>query len=218
MPTGYTAHIEKGTVKTPKDFLRICLRNFRICLPILDRDDISTSETDLLPYIKEGIQKEIDFYEDDLKNSIAELNRFDKLSEEDLYEKWRDDLISKKESYMKYFAEALHKNDLYAKFTAAIQEWDPSNDFKNIKEFALNQIKISKDDDPDYWFKKANELEDPTWANFILKSDEIRMKYRERLQESVNYNRETLEKKRKNLETAVSFYIRFEDDIKDIRD
>lgn len=218
MPTGYTAHIEKGTVKTPKDFLRICLRNFGICLPIRDNDDIPLSETDLLPYIKEGIQKEIDFYEESLKTAIAELNRFDKLSEEDLYEKWRDDLISKKESYMKYFAESLHKNDLYAKFTAAIQEWEPSHDFKNIKEFALNQIKISKDDDPDYWFKKANELEDPTWANFIQKSDEIRMKYRERLQESVNYNRERLEKKRKDMETAVSFYTRFEDDIKDIRD
>ena len=216
MPTGYTAHIENGTVKTPKDFLRICLRNFGICLPILDRDDISTSETDLLPYIKEGIQKEIDFYEESLKNAIAELSRFDKLSKEDLYEKWRDDLISKKESYMKYFAETLHKNDLYAKFTAAIQEWEPSNDFKNIKEFALNQIKISKDDNPDYWNKIANELEDPTWANFILKSDEIRMKYRERLLESVNYDRERLEKKRKDMETAIDFCTRFEDDIKDI--
>ena len=97
MPTGYTAHIEKGTVKTPKDFLRICLRNFGICLPIRDNDDIPLSETDLLPYIKEEIQKEIDFYEERLKNSIAELNRFDKLSEEDLYEKWRDDLNTKRE-------------------------------------------------------------------------------------------------------------------------
>ena len=201
MPTGYTAHIEKGTVKTPKDFLRICLRNFGICLPIRDNDDIPLSETDLLPYIKEEIQKEIDFYEERLKNSIAELNRFDKLSEEDLYEKWRDDLNSKQESYMKFFGDALHKNDLYAKFTAAIREWEPSYDFKNIKEFALNQIEISKDDDPDYWFRKAN-----------------RAKYRDDLLASVNYNRETLEKKRKNLETTVSFYIRFEDDIKDIRD
>ena len=90
--------------------------------------------------------------------------------------------------------------------------------FKNIKEFALNQIEISKDDDPDYWFRKANEVEEPTMANFIQKSDEIRAKYRDDLLASVNYNRETLEKKRKNLETAVSFYIRFEDDIKDIRD
>ena len=218
MPTGYTAHIEKGTVKTPKDFLRICLRNFGICLPIRDNDDIPLSETDLLPYIKEEIQKEIDFYEERLKNSIAELNRFDKLSEEDLYEKWRDDLNAKRESYMKFFGEALHKNDLYAKFTSAIREWEPSYDFKNIKEFALNQIEISKDDDPDYWFRKANEVEEPTMANFIQKSDEIRAKYRDDLLASVNYNRETLEKKRKNLETAVSFYIRFEDDIKDIRD
>ena len=216
MPTGYTAHIENGTIKTPKNFLRICLRNFGICLPILDRDDISTSETNLLPYIEEGIQKEIDFYEESLKNAIAELSRFDKLSEEDLYEKWRDDLISKKESYMKYFVESLHKNDLYAKFTTAIQKWEPSYDFKNIKEFALNQIEISKDKDPDYWHKMANELEDPTWANFILKSDEIRMKYRERLLESVNYDWERLEKKRKDMETAIDFYTRFEDDIKDI--
>ena len=216
MPTGYTAHIEDGTVKTPKDFLRICLRNFGICLPILDRDDISTSETDLLPYIKEGIQKEIDFYEESLKNAIAELSRFDKLSEEDLYEKWRDDLISKKESYMKYFVESLHKNDLYAKFTDVIQKWDASHDFKNIKEFALNQIEISKDDDPDYWLKMANELEEPTMENFILKSDEIRTEYRERLLESVNYDRERLEKKRKDMETAIDFYTRFEDDIKDI--
>lgn len=216
MPTGYTAHIEDGTVKTPKDFLRICLRNFGICLPILDRDDISTSETDLLPYIKEGIQKEIDFYEESLKNAIADLSRFDKLSEEDLYEKWRDDLNSKRESYMKYFVESLQKNKLYDKFQESIKNWKASHDFKNIKEFALNQIEISKDGDPDYWYKKANELEDPTWANFILKSDEIRTKYRDDLQKSVDYDRERLEKKRKDMETAISFYIRFEDDIKDI--
>lgn len=218
MPTGYTAHIEKGTVKTPKDFLRICLRNFGICLPILDNDDIPLSETDLLPYIKEGIQKEIDFYQSRLDESQAELDRFDQMSEEDLYKKWKDDLISKRESYMEIFGEALHKNDLYAKFTAAIKEWDPSHDFENIKEFALNQIEISKDDDPDYWFRKANELEEPTMANFILKSDEIRTEYRENLLDSVDFNREQLEKKKKALETAVSFYIRFEDDIKDIRD
>lgn len=215
MPTGYTAHIEKGTVKTPKDFLYICLRNFGICLPILD-NDIPLSETDLLPYIKEGIQKEIDFYQSRLDESQAELDRFDQMSKDDLYEKWKDDLISKRESYMKYYVEALHKNDLYAKFTAAIKEWDPSHDFENIKEFALNQIEISKDDDPDYWFRKANELEEPTMANFILKSDEIRTEYRERLLDSVDFNREHLEKKKKSLETAVSFYTRFEDDIKDI--
>ena len=215
MPTGYTAQIENGSVKTAKDFLRICLRNFGICHSILD-SDVPLEETDLLPHIKEAFQKEVDYYTNTLKQQEAELEKFKSLSEDEIFQKWKTDQDNKRTQYMKMYAESLQKNKLYNKFQESIKNWKASHDFENIKKFAVDQIEISKDNDPEYWLENAHSLGESTRVEFELKKDEIRMKYLENLKWTVDYNRKHLDEAKKNMEDAISFYIRFEDDIKDI--
>jgi hypothetical protein len=215
MPTGYTAQIENGSVKTAKDFLRICLRNFGICHSILD-SDVPLEETDLLPHIKKAFQKNVDFYEESLKTSLDEIARFNQLSDDDIYREWKNDLTKKRDNYMKFYAESLQKNKLYDKFLESIKNWKASHDFENIKKFAIDQLEISKDNDPEYWLENAIGLGETTRVEFELKKDEIRMKYLENLQWTVDYNKKRLDEVKKEMEDAISFYIRFEDDIKDI--
>jgi hypothetical protein len=117
---------------------------------------------------------------------------------------------------MKFYAESLQKNELYDKFQESIKNWKASHDFENIKKFAIDQLEISKDNDPEYWLENANNLGETTRVEFELKKDEIRMKYLENLQWTVDYNKKRLDEVKKEMEDAISFYIRFEDDIKDI--
>lgn len=215
MPTGYTSHIENGSIKTAKDFLRICLRNFGICLPIRD-SDIPLSETDLLPHIKKAFQKEIDYYTNTLMEKQAALEKFESMSDDEIFQMWKTDQDGKRVRYMKMYAETLQKNKVYNKFQETIKGWKASHDFEKIKKFAIDQIEISKDNNPEYWLDNANNLGESTRVEFELKKDEIRMEYLKDLKWTVDYNRKRLEEMKKDMEDAISFYIRFEDDIKDI--
>ena len=61
MPTGYTAFIENGKVKTAKQFLHLCLRAFGICVRM--RDDSLEVEDDYTPKIIDGYQKDIEYHQ-----------------------------------------------------------------------------------------------------------------------------------------------------------
>ena len=215
MPTGYTAQIENGSVKTPKDFLRICLRNFGICSIIRD-DDIPNGVTDFLPYIRKRFEEDIKYYGDQLAAAEKKLAEFDALSDEDLFKQWSAENNEKRQKYNEWYVDALRQNEEYDKFLNAIKKWEASEDFKRIKEFAINQIEISKDNNPAYWGNLADNVEEPTRENFNKNSVAIRAELRNKFQNDVDYNQEQLNKKKESLQTAISFYMRFEDDIKDI--
>ena len=55
MPTGYTQQIIDGTVKTPKEFLHLCLRNFGVCVSMRDVP-FNESQVDYTEYIKKYYQ------------------------------------------------------------------------------------------------------------------------------------------------------------------
>ena len=53
MPTGYTQMILDGKVKTPKEFLHLCLRNFGVCICM--RDDSFDVDMDYWCLLKHSI-------------------------------------------------------------------------------------------------------------------------------------------------------------------
>ena len=72
MPTGYTQQIIDGTVKTPKEFLHLCLRNFGVCISMRDMP-LDTPQVDYTEYIKKYYQDTMGYYTKALENAKKEL-------------------------------------------------------------------------------------------------------------------------------------------------
>ena len=153
MPTtGYTQQIIDGTVKTPKEFLHLCLRNFGVCASM--RDESLNLQGDYTEYIKKYYQDSMGYHTKALENAKREYEKITNLSDDNLYEMYVKRFSDNRDYYQKRTDEAKKQNAQYQSFYDAIKNWDCSEEFSNIKNFALDQIDISKDDE-DYY---ADEL------------------------------------------------------------
>ena len=210
MPTGYTQQIIDGTVKTPKEFLHLCLRNFGICISM--KDESLNLQGDYTEYIKKFYQDSMGYYTKALENAKKEYERVINLSDDDLYEMYIKKFSDNRDYYQKRIDEAKKHNTKYQVFYDAIKNWDCSEEFSNIKQFALNQIDISKEAEDYYVDELSKEM--LTKEEFIADG---KCEYKEDLLKStesdVKYNRERLDGITKNMNDALAFYERFKKEI-----
>ena len=215
MPTGYTALIEDGKVKSPAQFLHACLRNFGICWCLRD-NDVPMTEEDISGDIAKAIQDDIDYHKKMLDDAKKRLKEFEALTDEDLFNKYMKETDEKYTRYMEYYAKALQQNEVYDKYLAAIKAWNPSEDFKNIKQFAIEQIEMSKDSNPTYWANESDQVGIPTREKFEEMKDMIKADLRHPIVRDINYHQEELGKAIKRLDDALEFYRRFKAEISEV--
>ena len=210
MPTGYTQQIIDGAVKTPKEFLHLCLRNFGICVSM--RDESLKLQGDYTEYIKKFYQDSTGYHAKALENAKKEYARISNLSDDDLYEMYVKRFSDDRDYYQKRTDEIKTQNAKYQSFYDAIKDWDCSEEFSNIKKFALNQIDISKEDEDYYEDKLSKEM--LTKEEFISNG---KSKYKEDLLKGaewdINYHQERLDAITKNMNNALAFYERFKKEI-----
>ena len=210
MPTGYTQQIIDGNVKTPKEFLHLCLRNFGICISL--RDEPLNPQGDYTEYIKKYYQDTIGYLNKALENAKKEYARIGNLSDDDLYEMYVKKFTDNRNYYQKRTDEVKKQNSKFQTFYDAIENWDCSEEFNNIKKFALDQIDISKEAE-DYY---KNELTKKILTKKEFISDG-KYEYKENLlknaEQDVNYNQERLDSITKNMNDALAFYERFKKEI-----
>ena len=210
MPTGYTQQIIDGTVKTPREFLHLCLRNFGICISL--RDEPLNPQGDYTESIKKYYQDTIGYLNKVLENAKKEYARISNLSDDDLYEMYVKKFSDNRDYYQERTDKIKKQNAEYQSFYDAIKNWDCSEEFSNIKKFALNQIDISKEAEDYYTDELSKEM--LTKKEFI---SDGKYKYKENLlknaEEDVNYNQERLDSITKNMNDALAFYERFKKEI-----
>ena len=210
MPTGYTQQIIDGTVKTPKEFLHLCLRNFGICISM--RDEPLNPQGDYTEYIKKYYQDTIGYLNKALENAKKEYARISNLSDDDLYEMYVKKFTDDRNYYQKRTDVTKKQNAKYQSFYDAIKNWDCSEEFSNIKKFALDQIDISKDAEDFYKDELTKKM--LTKKEFI---SDGKYEYKKNLlktaEEDVNYNQERLDSITKNMNDALAFYERFKKEI-----
>lgn len=210
MPTGYTQQIIDGTVKTPKEFLHLCLRNFGICISM--RDEPLNPQGDYTEYIKKYYQDTIGYLNKVLENAKKEYDRISNLSDDDLYEMYVKKFTDNRDYYQKRTDEAKKQNAKYQSFYDAIENWDCSEEFRNIKKFALDQIDDSKE--PEDFYKDELTKKMLTKKEFI---SDGKYEYKENLlknaEQDVNYKQERLDDAIKNMNDALAFYERFKKEI-----
>ena len=211
MPTGYTQQIIDGTVKTPKEFLHLCLRNFGVCVSMRDVP-FNESQVDYTEYIKKYYQDTMGYYTKALENAKKEYARISNLSDDDFYEMYVERFSHNRENYQKRLDEIMNHNAQYQSFYDAIKNWDCSEEFSNIKKFALDQIDISKEAEDYYADELSKEM--LTKEEFISNG---KSKYEEDLlnatESDIKYNQERLDEITKNMNDALAFYERFKKEI-----
>ena len=208
MPTGYTQQIIDDTVKTPKEFLHLCLRNFGVCISM--RDMPFDSQGDYTPYIKKFYQDSMDYHAKALENAKAEYERVINLSDDDFYEMYVERFSHNREYYQERTDKTKKQNAQYQSFYDTIKNWDCSEEFSNIKKFALDQIDISKEAEDYYADELSKEM--LTKEEFISEG-----KYKEELLKNskwdIDYHQKELDEITKNMNDALAFYERFKKEI-----
>ena len=210
MTTGYTQQIIDGTVKTPKEFLHLCLRNFGICVSM--RDESLNLQGDYTEYIKKFYQDSMGYHNKALENAKAEYERVNNLSDDDFYEMYVKNFSDNREYYQKRTDEAKKQNSKFQSFYDAIKNWDCSEEFSNIKKFALDQIDSSKEDEDYYTDELSKKM--LTKEEFISNG---KSKYKEDLLEKaewdISYHQKQLDNITNNMNNALAFYERFKKEI-----
>ena len=150
MPTRYTSFIENKQCNSVKQFLKLCLRNFGVLSKYRDEPLSLDFEPD---FTDENVNSFIKNNENRIEKYKKELKEYDNLSYDEKASKIKEDCLKELNFYKNIYNKSVELNAKYDNFIEAINGWDCSKDFNSIKEFAINQCEISKEN-LDYYEKE----------------------------------------------------------------
>lgn len=150
MSTRYTEFIENKQCNSVKQFLKLCLRNFGVLSKYKDEPLSLDFEPD---FTDENVNSFIKNNENRIEKYKKELKEYDNLSYDEKASKIKEDCLKELNFYKNIYDKSVKLNTKYDNFIEAIDSWDCSKDFNSIKEFAINQCEISKEN-LDYYEKE----------------------------------------------------------------
>lgn len=207
MCTGYTYTIENGTCKTPKDFLKLCLKDFGCCMEVRDESLANFNADDFLKEMKNKSQSEYSI--NSLANAEKELEKLLKKSDDE----WKKELESRitdtekelEESKAKYYKES----EILNFFISKIKDWNCSEKYENIKKFALEQLSITDPTSYKWNEELLNELINTTVKDYRNSNIKYAMK-------KVDYCKERIEDEKKKRDETIEFIEGFLKEIEEI--
>lgn len=200
--TGYTSFIADGEITNGADFLKLCSRAFGIFAEYRDEPLSADIPTKI---------KYSDYYERKLEQEkstlIKYLERTDSEWQKELQkeiEVWKKDYSEAKERYEK-------ENERLARILEQIKDWNCSERYKNIKAFAIEQIKESFNDMKHlkYFQRKADEVKS-------MSLEEYKQNKIDSLIETVKDTEESIKAEKDRVAEAQSFLDGFLEEISEI--
>ena len=214
MLTGYTEKIISGEVQTPKDFLHLCLRAFGVCVNFKD-EPLNTDE-DYSKKILDSYQKQIDYHQKFLKSAEEQMKKIQGMTDDELYEKY----VKEKSEEKKECEDAIGKYDSinakYDDFAEKIKTWECSPEYENVKNFALEQLRISKEN-TQYWEEKLSSIGDLSREHFEEKKEEYLKNLKEGVQWEIDYHQGQIEEITSSQSKAINFYHFFKQEIEKLK-
>lgn len=151
MPTGYTAGILDDKITTLSEFVLICSRAFGATIHM--REDSLD---------KEYIPREVDnYYLKNIKESNIRLEEFKKLTDNEILKEEINNLKQRKEYLQNKIKEIDSNKAKLEKFLVKVESWKlPSEDYKNFKDFMIEQLNstISFDGNSSYYKQELLNL------------------------------------------------------------
>ncbi len=214
MPTGYTSFIENGKVRTAKQFLHLCLRAFGVCINM--RDDSLEVKDDYTKDLLKGFQEDIDYHKKRLKIAEKKLSEIKSISEEELCEKYIKETKEKIKDLQRGQTDEFNKYGDYLRIRESINNWNCDPKFQNVKDFALEQIRISIPTGS-YYEEELAKIGEPTKEGFQKKKDEYLQKLIKDAQWDVDYHKEELEKAIEHRDDKLKFYNEFKEELNKLK-
>ena len=190
MPTGYTAGILDGKIKTFKQFATQCIRAFGGAVHMRD-DDWDA------PYRPDKVG---DYYPEQIKEINKKIEKLKKLSDKELINNRKKELIEERIRYTKIIGEKKQAELKLQEFLEQAKQYEtPTPNHVGIKEFMIQQLTdtIKWDADVSYYEKEVAEV-DKQLEN--IDPVEIRKSLMEMYQEDLERN----EKRLKEEETRIN--------------
>lgn len=172
MPTGYTAYIEDGDITTGRDFILLCTRAFGIAMDIREEPLTVPTPTVFEPDVK--------YHTDCLSKAIAEKARLTEFSKEEWHKECVKDREKRIKDAKKHYEDDLELDKKYLKIKHEVEEWNAPDNCKEIKKFALEQIKISRPDlshDHEWMALAEQEIDEDEFFDVHMKSIERDITY-----------------------------------------
>lgn len=162
MPTAYTAGIEDGTIKTAKEFLMLCAREFSACASMFGEP--------LSKQIPEKFEPDYKWYAEQLEKERKLLERFREMSLDEV-RAYREEKMAKEISHAKQAKERAESIiSKYKDLLIQVVAWNPPTPEHNrLKEFAIGQITMCLPDLSIYTVK-PNSATDEQWLKDNIES------------------------------------------------
>lgn len=208
MATGYTSFIEHGKVKSAKQFLHLCLREFGVCTDM--RDSRLEVKDDYTKDILKGAQQYIDYHKELLERAEQRLSEIKSLSEEELRERYIKETKERIKELRICKTDELGRSGDYIRIRESIKDWDCDPEFQKVKDFALDQIDISMPDES-YYEEKLAEIGSPTEEGFQERKERYLQKLMDEAQWDVNYHREEMENAVRRRDEKIRYYNGFKE-------
>jgi hypothetical protein len=200
--TGYTSLIANGKITTAKDFLKVCLRQFGVLVDYRDEPLSADIPTKL---------KVSDFYEKQCREAEEKLVSLIHRTSKEWEDAYEQAVYKAAAAYGNALAKEKNEKYLLAELQRKIALWECSESFKDIKDFALEQLNVSKPDDSSFEAKKLKKLESITWEQYA--AEQIA-----NAQYEVDYRRERLEEEKRGKAEKQEFLDRFLKEIENVGD
>jgi hypothetical protein len=152
MPTGYTAGIIDGKINTFQDFAKQCMRAFGACIHMRDEDYDKNYEPRLPS----------DYHLKRIEKSKEEIARINSISDEDLILTRKVEIETEIKRCKDSISKQKKNRNALLSIKSDIQDWTPpTSEHVGIKDFMLEQIKVTieGDCDPRYYLKEIKELQ-----------------------------------------------------------
>ena len=214
MPTGYTAFIENGEVRTAKQFLHLCLRAFGVCVRM--REDPMEVEDDYTQKIIDGYQASIDYHQKYLDIAKENLKTYQEMSDEQMCFKYIQETSEKIKDLQKNITREFGEYGDYLRLKHEIMDWDCDPEFSEIKSFALQQIASSIPNNS-YYEEELAKCGKPTKEGYEERKEEYRNSLIKHEQWEVDYHSGEIDRLLKSKEDILAFYQRFKEELKKLK-
>jgi len=183
MPTGYTAGILDGSIKSFKQFATTCVRAFGAAIHMRD-ESISKKYEPRVPD---------DYYMERLEEAREELQKVKDLSDAQIIKNHKKELLDEEKRYKKRIDETLEAKKKLDTILSDVHKWTPPTEehqeFKNFMKQQLDDT-IRQDGDTSYYDDELRHVQDKLRSledekKFEQIATELRIRLIESAEESI---------------------------------
>jgi len=157
MCTGYTSLIINGKIKTAKDFMKVCLRNFGVLVDFRDEELSANIPTEL------KVRK---YYYDEVTIKQEQYDKEKNYTDKEWKKIFNQKILELQKQCDSCRQKAINESIALKRIKDAIENWQDSGKYAKVKDFALEQLSKTEPDDYIYLDQKLVKYKVMGWKGY----------------------------------------------------